>query len=78
MRRNGNNQTSGGGIGFLAIQDKDKNNNRHWIVVAFMGDIPQVFTPDKVRKPKPAPVVKEVVMYTGEPCGPWGIRQTTV
>ena len=61
-----------GGYTVLAVQDKDKNNNRHWIVVAFMGDIPKVFTPDKVRKPKPAPVVKEVVMYTGEPCGPWG------
>ena len=54
-----------GGYTVLAIQDKDPSGrpSRKWYVVAFSSDIPQSYNFNRVRKPKPKPVVKEVVMY---------------
>lgn len=56
------------GYTVLAIQDKDPSGSPHrkWYVVAYKSDIPQSYKFKQVRKPKPKPVVKEVVMFGGQ------------
>ena len=59
------------GYTVLAIQDKDQDNpQRKWYVVAFKSDIPQSIKFKNVRKAKPKPVVKEVVIF-GAPTFDW-------